>query len=102
MARLFKDTVTGLGRLPTSPNSLRFLGTIIAVNDKALLGVAEPMDQQLPETVMTLIDGQQRLCTLITVNILLHDKIDASRSISRPRMRPMAWDRSLATTCTIW
>lgn len=75
VARLFEDTVTGLSRLPTAPTSLRFLGTIIAVNDKGLLGVAEPMDQQLPETVMTLIDGQQRLCTLIAINILLHDKI---------------------------
>ncbi|RSU55600.1 DUF262 domain-containing protein [Sphingomonas koreensis] len=73
--RLFEDTITGLNRLPDAPASLRFLGTIITVTDKSLLGVAEPMDQQLPETVMTLIDGQQRLSTLVIVNILLHDAI---------------------------
>ncbi len=75
VSRLFEDAITGLARLPKSPSSLRFLGTIITVTDKSLLGVAEPMDQQLPETVMTIIDGQQRLCTLIVVNILLHDAI---------------------------
>ena len=75
VSRLFEDAITGLSRLPDSPTSLRFLGTIITVTDKTLLGVAEPMDQQLPETVMTVIDGQQRLCTLIVVNILLHDVI---------------------------
>lgn len=75
VSRLFEDAITGLSRLPTAPSSLRFLGTIITVTDKSLLGIQEPMDQHLPETVMTVIDGQQRLCTLIVVNILLHDII---------------------------
>jgi len=75
VSRMFEDAITGLSRLPSAPSSLRFLGTIITVTDKALLGIQEPMDQHLPETVMTVIDGQQRLCTLIVVNILLHDTI---------------------------
>lgn len=75
VSRLFEDAIAGLSRLPSAASSLRFLGTIITVTDKSLLGIQEPMDQHLPETVMTIIDGQQRLCTLIVVNILLHDTI---------------------------
>lgn len=75
VSRLFEDAITGLSRLLEMPNSLRFLGTIITVTDKSLLGVAEPMDQHLPESVMTVIDGQQRLCTLVVVNIMLHNAI---------------------------
>ena len=77
--RLFEDTVDGLRRLVTNPDSLRFLGTIIAVNDKSVVPVEAPMDGELPNVVMTIIDGQQRLCTLVAVNIMLHDAIRRRR-----------------------
>ena len=78
--RLFEDTVDGLRRLVGNPESLRFLGTIIAVNDKSVVPVDAPMDGELPNVVMTIIDGQQRLCTLVAVNIMLHDAIRRRRA----------------------
>lgn len=75
VTRLFEDTVDGLRRLVGNPESLRFLGTIIAVNEKGVVPVDPPMDGELPNVVMTIIDGQQRLCTLLAVNIMLHDAI---------------------------
>lgn len=80
VSRLFEDTVDGMRRLTSAPDSLRFLGTIIAVNDKAVVPVEDPMDGELPGVVMTIIDGQQRLCTLVAVNIMLHDAISHRRA----------------------
>ncbi len=40
-----EDTIAGLNRFPEAASSLRFLGRIITVPDKSLLGVAVPMDQ---------------------------------------------------------
>ncbi|RYF47585.1 MAG: DUF262 domain-containing protein, partial [Cytophagaceae bacterium] len=80
VSRLFEDTVDGMRRLTSTPESLRFLGTIIAVNDKAVVPVEDPMDGELPGVVMTIIDGQQRLCTLVAVNIMLHDAISHRRA----------------------
>jgi len=80
VSRLFEDTIDGMRRLISAPESLRFLGTIIAVNDKSVVPVEDPMDGELPGVVMTIIDGQQRLCTLIAVNIMLHDSISRRRS----------------------
>ncbi|KQT50210.1 hypothetical protein ASG47_19985 [Devosia sp. Leaf420] len=77
--RLFEDTVDGLHRLVVDTKSLRFLGTIIAIDDKSVVPVEEPMDVDLPNDVLTIIDGQQRLCTLIAVNIVLHDAIKQRR-----------------------
>lgn len=82
--RLFEDTVDGLRRLIDSPASLRFLGTIIAVDDKNVVPVDKPMDVDLPNAVLTIIDGQQRLCTLVAVNIVLHDFISRLRAAIAP------------------
>jgi hypothetical protein len=75
VGRLFEDAADGLRRLVDHPSALRFLGTIIAVDDKSVVPVDEPMDTELPNVVMTVIDGQQRLCTLVAVNIIIHDAI---------------------------
>ncbi len=80
VGRLFEDAIDGLRRLVDHPNALRFLGTIIAVDEKGVVPVDEPMDTELPNVVMTIIDGQQRLCTLLAVNIILHDLILRQRA----------------------
>ena len=78
VTRLFEDAIDGLKRLAddSDSKSIRFLGTIIAIKQQATkVPVAAPMNRDLPAWVMTIIDGQQRLCTLIAVNILLHDRL---------------------------
>ena len=73
--RLLEDAALGLQKLSTDPNSIRFLGTLIAIAGRDLVDVVPPLDQELPTGVLTIIDGQQRLCTLIILNILLHDAL---------------------------
>jgi hypothetical protein len=74
IARLLEDATLGLERLLSDETSVRFIGSIIAVRGERGL-VQPPLDRELPRRVMTIIDGQQRLCTIIILNILLHDKI---------------------------
>jgi len=72
VARLLEDATSGLERLSEDINSIRFIGTIIAVEGNSVATVTGPMVHDLPRTVITVIDGQQRLCTLSIFNILLH------------------------------
>lgn len=51
--------------------------------------------------IMTIIDGQQRLCTLLTVNIMLHDAISRRHpSIGRGR-KPIASSSGSTTSSSI-
>ncbi len=75
VARLFEDVVDGVRKVVLQESSLRFLGTVIAVDDKDVVPVDPPMDRDLPNLVMTIIDGQQRLSTLMVVNVLLHNAL---------------------------
>lgn len=73
--RLLEDATLGLQKLANDANSTRFLGTLIAIAGRDLVDVEPLLDQELPTAVLTIIDGQQRLCTLIILNILLHDAL---------------------------
>lgn len=73
--RLFEDVLYGINQIEKRPDVISFLGTIIAIHDKQCESV-DPIDRpDVPSRVMTIIDGQQRLCTLVMSNIVLHDRI---------------------------
>ncbi|MNR96917.1 hypothetical protein D3C71_384320 [compost metagenome] len=65
--RLLEDVTSGLADVADDPESVRFLGSIIAVKERP-----EPHE---PRLVLGIIDGQQRLCTLLVLNVLLHEMI---------------------------
>ena len=73
--RLLEDATLGLERLVEDETSVRFMGSIIAVQGNSLVAAPPPLDRELPRRVLTIIDGQQRLCTIVVLNILLHDHI---------------------------
>ena len=73
--RLLEDATLGLERLVEDKTSVRFLGSIIAVQGNSLVAAPPPLDRELPRHVLTIIDGQQRLCTIIVLNVLLHDRL---------------------------
>lgn len=75
VGRLLEDATLGLERLVQDETSVRFLGSIIAVQGNALVAAPPPLDRELPRRVLTIIDGQQRLCTVAVLNILLHDRL---------------------------
>ncbi|EFL89440.1 DUF262 domain-containing HNH endonuclease family protein [Ahrensia sp. R2A130] len=77
--RLFEDARGGLNSLPTRLTTISFLGTIIAIHDTKYLSVRPAFTDQMPQKVMTIIDGQQRLSTFVLIFIALHHRIDRLR-----------------------
>ena len=70
--RLFEDVGHGLRLLVGNKDSITFLGTLIVI-DRATLPNADK--SQLPGNVRLVIDGQQRLTTILLINVALHDEI---------------------------
>ena len=70
--RLFEDFGHGLRLLLKNEDSITFLGTLIVI-DKDELPNANQED--LPNKIRFVIDGQQRLTTVLLMNICLHDEI---------------------------
>ena len=70
--RLFEDIGNGLQLLIESKDAITFLGTLILID-----GAIPPNTNksELPPKVRLVIDGQQRLTTILLMNICLHDEI---------------------------
>lgn len=67
--RLFEDLEHGITRAATGQTPSTFLGSVILVSDRASV---EPKHvEALPTTVLHVVDGQQRLTTLLTVFAVL-------------------------------
>lgn len=70
--RLIDDTVQGLNSLLTRPDeSITFIGTIITMNDAKKQTIDPLVKNQVYGQVMTVIDGQQRLTTLLMLCLAL-------------------------------
>ena len=72
IGRLFEDVGRGLELLVEDENSITFLGALIVI-DRAILPNVDIIDP--PGNVRIVIDGQQRLTTILLMNICLHDEI---------------------------
>lgn len=75
ISRLFEDACHGFTMLIDHTDSITFLGTIIAIHDTQYLTVNPLVKGDVPSRVMTIIDGQQRLTTLLLINTVLHEEI---------------------------
>lgn len=75
ISRLFEDVMHGIRQLLSRSNTLSFLGTLIAIHDTKYRTVAPIYHTEVAPRVMTIIDGQQRICTVIMSNIALHNYI---------------------------
>lgn len=70
--RLIDDTVQGLNALLKRPDeSITFIGTIIMMNDAKKVTISPLVKNQVYAQVMTVIDGQQRLTTLLMLCLAL-------------------------------
>ena len=88
--RLFEDVIHGLTEIHERPT--RFIGTVIAIHDTEYKTVLPIYQTEVPPRVMTLIDGQQRIATLLMMNIALHDAIHYYSARFRGRTQPQfAW-----------
>lgn len=73
--RLVEDICHGFTMLISHEDAITFLGTIIAIHDTQCLTVNPLVKGDVPSRIMTIIDGQQRLTTLLLINTVLHDLI---------------------------
>src|SRR5262249_18086432 len=75
VSRLFEDAANGIEQLLNRPSTISFLGTIIAIHDTKYATVSPLLKPEMPQKVMTIIDGQQRICTMMMINLAFHDHI---------------------------
>lgn len=73
--RLIADVVHGLDQITRMDDSICFLGTVIALRDLEYSTVEPIHRPSVPPKVMTIIDGQQRLTTLLLLSTALHEEI---------------------------
>lgn len=73
--RLVEDICHGFTMLIGHQDAITFLGTIIAIHDTQYQTVNPLVKGDVPSRVMTIIDGQQRITTLLLINTVLHDLI---------------------------
>lgn len=73
--KLMNDILHGLNKLLTSKDSFTFLGTIITIHDTNNVTVHPYVKRHLPGKILAIIDGQQRLTTLLMLCIAMHNRI---------------------------
>ncbi|MCG2573457.1 DUF262 domain-containing HNH endonuclease family protein [Acinetobacter sp. ME22] len=75
VSRLIEDISHGIKTLIKSDESFTFLGTVITIHDVNNSTVQPIVRTDVPSKVLTVIDGQQRMTTLLLVCIALHNTI---------------------------
>ena len=73
--RLMEDVCHGIEQLLKRADTISFIGTIVSVHDTEFRTVKPCFREEVAERVMTIIDGQQRLTSLLLINIALHNEI---------------------------
>lgn len=80
IVRLFEDLKSGAYNLIESSDSITFLGTLLTVDDPKGNSVYPSEKGHLPSSIKLVIDGQQRLSTLILILSRFHEAIAQSNS----------------------
>ncbi|RII28690.1 MAG: DUF262 domain-containing protein [Geobacter sp.] len=73
--RLFDDTCHGIRLLLDNEDAITFIGTIIYIHDIRYQTVNPIVRTEVPGKVCVVIDGQQRLTTLLLLNSIIHNDI---------------------------
>lgn len=70
--RLCEDLISAIDRLRTDSSAVSFVGAIITVS-----GVSESYHATIPADARQIIDGQQRLSTILMLAVAAHEKLGA-------------------------
>lgn len=73
--RLFDDCMNGFRKLIDRDESFTFLGTIITIHDRDYRTIQPVVKTDVPGKVLNIIDGQQRLTTLLLMCVALHNQM---------------------------
>jgi hypothetical protein len=91
ISRLVEDVSHGFKMLVSQPDTVTFLGTIIAIHDTQHKTVSPLVRGKVPSRVMTIIDGQQRLTTLLIVATVLHEQLRSATKKLKPSNEADNW-----------
>ncbi|MEW5943257.1 MAG: DUF262 domain-containing HNH endonuclease family protein [Pseudomonadota bacterium] len=80
VSKLLDDILHGYAMLIESEESFTFLGTVITIHDIHFRTVQPIVRPEVPAKVLTVIDGQQRLTSLLCLCIALHNHIRLARA----------------------
>lgn len=80
VSKLLEDILHGYFLLLENDESFTFLGTIITIHDINFTTVHPIVREEVPGKVLTVIDGQQRLTTLLITCIALHNHTRLAQS----------------------
>jgi len=90
--RLFEDIAHGVNMLLDREDCISFIGTIIVIHDQKYETVAPALEGELPAKVLLVIDGQQRLSTLLMLNAVLHHEIEyRNRRLEKTEDPALSW-----------
>ncbi|MFE2271087.1 DUF262 domain-containing protein [Streptomyces lavendulae] len=73
--RLIADVAHGVDQITKFPASICFIGSVIALRDLQYTTVDPIHRPMVPPKVMSIIDGQQRMTTLLLLTTVLHEEI---------------------------
>lgn len=96
--RLLSDLCSGLQAWPEDEDSVTFLGSIILLRDELGLQVQPRIVPHLPNEVLVVVDGQQRLSTLALLGVCLHDAIRIATMKIKPKLPGSGWLMNNAQT----
>jgi len=71
--RIFEDVVHGLENTISNEDAITFIGTILTIHDTKFETIVPHKKGEVPAKVMLVIDGQQRLSSMLIIITLLHD-----------------------------
>ncbi|MBU6196504.1 MAG: DUF262 domain-containing protein [Cyanobacteria bacterium REEB446] len=72
---LFEDIGRGINNFLTDSDVITFIGTIITIQDRDFKTVSPIVVDEMPKCVLTIIDGQQRLTTVMMLITCLHQNL---------------------------
>ena len=78
--RIIEDACYGLEILATKSNAVTFLGSVVLVHDREYKAVYPCVSDDIPDKILLIIDGQQRLTTLLLILTILHNEIEIRRA----------------------
>jgi len=90
ITRVFEDVLHGLGNSIRNEDAITFIGTILTIHDTRYQTITPINRTDVPAKVMLVIDGQQRLTTMLMIVATLHEylsirisKIEGKRKKSK-------------------
>ena len=91
--RVFEDVIAGIRRFDnnqgTSHNYVTFIGSMTFFYDQLYETIEPQIRADVPDTVYSVVDGQQRLTALMLISVLLHNYIRVLYEQLKNEMSPV-------------